>query len=410
MNILKKRICSVCKSDDFREVFDQPTRSIIGIGDIEYHHKINLCNNCGFVFASPVLSDELILRFYEKMSNYEHPYSNGLRPIAEIKQIERYVNSITSKYVSKLKGRVLDIGCSTAYGLYLFKNKGWDVLGLDPSDKCIELSKKHYDISVIKGTFDLSLFENEKPFNIIILCHVLEHLVYPDIVIEQLHKLINEDGVVYIEVPNLMKPYAPKCYFGFEHVNFFTPTSLVNLISVNGFEVVELHEYDNGPEISPFYPVIGLIIKKNNDISPSAINNIKSDKDVVINVINEFAGNSKNLINGLKGVINKIIDIHNGRLALWGAGIHTSQILSETALGGASVHCIFDNDAKKNGSELMGIPIIKFPSNIDDLKKNIDAILISSEASEDAIYNQISYLEESGIKVYRLYNKAFGVL
>jgi hypothetical protein len=77
--------------------------------------------------------------------------------------------------------------------------------------------------------------------------------------------------------------------------------------------------------------------------------------------------------------------------------------LSETTLGVTDIYCIFDNDPKKHGSRLGRFPIKKFSGDPSDIKLHINAILISSEASEDLIYKQISYLEKFGIKIYRLY-------
>lgn len=396
---LINRVCAVCHCDDHFEVFDQPTEAIIGIGDIGYHHRIQICRNCGFVFASPVLPEESILSFYRKMSNYEQPQNEGLRPQAEKNQILRYFELINKRFPRGFKGNALDIGCATALGLSLFKSRGWDVVGLDPSPKCVELSKRYYDVRVIKGFFDPKLLEKEKPFDLIILCHVVEHLLHPDKVIKELGSLLSEEGIVYIEVPNLMKPYAPKCYFGFEHVNFFTPTSLVNMAQANGFAVDDLLTFDNGPEISPFYPVLALTLKKT-----KLKFQIKNDLEKVLPVIEKFKNESGELVSRLQTTVKKILEkIPKGRLALWGAGIHTSQLLSETALGKAKLACIFDNDPKKDGSRLLGHSVEKFFGKPEDIKKRIDAILISSEASEDIIYKQISYLEDYGIRIYRLY-------
>ena len=87
-----------------------------------------------------------------------------------------------------------------------------------------------------------------------------------------------------------------------------------------------------------------------------------------------------------------------------GGGIHTSQLLSETNIKSAKIYLIFDNDQKKSGHDISGISIKIFPKNVEDVKKYIDAILISSEASEEKIYHQIEFLSGNGIQVYRLYS------
>lgn len=401
MNLIN-RICPVCNSKRHHEAFDQPTETIVGIGDIGYHHKIQICKDCGFVFANPLLPEEKIFLFYEKMSNYEHPQYDGLRPQAEKNQISRYVELLTSRFPSGFVGRALDIGCATAFGLSLFKSRGWDVLGVDPSQKCVELSKKYYDVRVIKSFFDPEPLKKEKPFDLIILCHVLEHLVYPGQVLKDLQSLLSEQGLIYIEVPNLLKPRAPKCYFCFEHINFFTPTSLVNIAGANGFSQDVLHTFDNGPEVSPFYPVIASIWKRSGEKT-----RIKNNFKEALTIIEDFKKSSKRLISELQKKITKILkNTPKGRLAVWGGGIHTSQLFSETILGKAEIACIFDNDPKKHGSCLFGHKIEKFCDKPIDIKKRIDGILISSEASEDIIYKQIGYLENYGVKIHRLYDNS----
>jgi SAM-dependent methyltransferase len=398
---LFERVCSVCHSDNHFEVFDQPTETIVGIGDVGYHHKIQICKDCGFVFASPLLSKEKIASFYEKMSNYEHPQNDGLRPQAEKNQIFRYLKFINSRFPSEFKGKVLDIGCATAFGLSRLMAQGWDVLGLDPSSKCVALSKEHYGVKVIKSFFDKKLLEKEGPFDLIILCHVLEHLISPDEVVKELRGLLTDKGLIYIEVPNLCKPYAPKCYFCFEHTNFFTPTSLVNFLSVNGFSLDVLHTFDNGPEFSPFYPVISSTWKKSDSVFE-----INNNYQEALAVIEKFKKSSDELVEKLRKKIDRILEeTPDRRLAVWGGGIHTSQLFSETSLGASRIACIFDNDSKKHGSFLMGHKIEKFSGQMEEIKKKVDAILISSEASENIIYDQISYLENCGIKVYKLYDK-----
>jgi len=101
------RNCPVCHLSDCFEAFDQPTEVIVGMGDIGYHHKIQICKGCGFVFASPLLPQEKILAYYEKMSNYEQPQNEGLRPVAEMNQIHRYFELIKKRFPLGFTGKVL---------------------------------------------------------------------------------------------------------------------------------------------------------------------------------------------------------------------------------------------------------------------------------------------------------------
>lgn len=395
------RHCCVCGSQDRTLVLDQAVVDVVGIGASGYRDLINVCNKCGFFYTAPLLPESVILHYYEAMSNYEHAETNGVRAIEDVRQIKRQVELIEKQFPQSFKGNALDIGCSIAYGLSLLKKKGWNVLGLDPSDKCIEISKQDLGVEVIKGFFSPKVQFKNSPFDLIILSHVVEHLIYPEEVLRGIRNVLSDEGLVYIEVPNTLKPNGTKSYFGFEHINYFTPTSLTNLLQQNGFEVASIHTFDNGRHIHPFYPVIALLMKKS-DKNFKIVN----DKDELLEVVKSYRIESNKIVESFNSKIQSILLnlTTKGRLALWGAGLHTSQLLADTILKPSDIHCIYDNNPKKSGSTLMGVPVKSFPESIEEAKSSIDAILISSEASENAIYSQLSYLQAVDIQIYKLYD------
>lgn len=164
--------------------------------------------------------------------------------------------------------------------------------------------------------------------------------------------------------------------------------------------VLILQTFDNGKAVHPYYPVIAMTTRKTSLDQP-----IKDDKAEAIPVINDYVSHYKALEIKINNRIEDVLSkTRSGKLAIWGAGIHTSQLLSEAILRPSAVRCIYDNDPKKVGKSLMGIDILNFPDDALEAKSEIDAILISSEASESVIYQQIKHLELYGIAVYCLYS------
>ena len=101
--------------------------------------------------------------------------------------------------------------------------------------------------------------------------------------------------------------------------------------------------------------------------------------------------------------IDNIILSHKN-IAIWAAGTLTSQLMSQTNLLKGDIVAIFDNDSKKDGLKMEGINIYKPVMNVEYFKeKNIEAIVIGSWSSQDEIYEDLKFLENSGIKVYRLF-------
>lgn len=146
--------------------------------------------------------------------------------------IKRFVNS---------SGKVLDIGASTGIFLNIFKNKGWEVWGVEPSMSS-NIAKKR-GIKMINSYFEnASLPKNN--FDLIVMNHTLEHIKDAAQVIKKTHSLLKSDGILFIDVPNaggigakiLNKnwPYLlPE-----EHIHQFTKESLSNLLKLNGYKVV----------------------------------------------------------------------------------------------------------------------------------------------------------------------------
>ena len=400
---MHSRSCPVCGGTSLERVFTQATHSIVGIGDIGYQHQINVCCDCGFVLAAPLLQEETILRYYENFSNYElHHFASELSADHQA-VVSRQVQLLSRRFETGFKGKALDIGCSMAYALSLFKSQGWDVVGIDPSDWCIRQSKALYGVDVKKGFISEDLLDDVGPVDAIILSHVLEHLVDPDKALALIRNTLSDGGVLNIEVPNLMHHVHLPGYFTFEHVNYFTPVTLTNLAQRAGFEVETLDQFDNAGFKSS-YPAMGATLRKTNK-SFSLVNDVVAARAVMqdyrLHVADTLARLNDRIDHALRHT-------RPGRLAIWGAGIHTSQLLCDTVLAGVHLQCIYDNNSKKAGQALSGVPIRAFPADPEDAKDEVDGILISSLASEDEIFDQLRPLQSHGIKIYRLYGPQIG--
>lgn len=138
------------------------------------------------------------------------------------------------------RGRVLDIGCANGVFLDLFKEKGWQTWGVEPSDSADEAERKGHKIS--KTTFEkASLPENY--FDLVIINHTLEHMADPSAVLTKVYGLLKNNGILFVDVPNAGSlgarilgkrwPYLlPK-----EHKWQFTQKSLTGLLEQAGFKI-----------------------------------------------------------------------------------------------------------------------------------------------------------------------------
>lgn len=138
-------------------------------------------------------------------------------------------------------GKALEVGCSTGILLSLLREKGWRVQGIEVSKLAAEAAKKR-GIYVILQPFEKYKF-NEK-FDLVIFNHTLEHLQNPKDVVEKSYKLLNKNGLIYIDLPNFGGSSAkilgvkwpmllPK-----EHLWNFSLKSLEILLRDIGFNII----------------------------------------------------------------------------------------------------------------------------------------------------------------------------
>lgn len=393
------RTCAVCESSEAENVFTQNISSISGLGDIGYKHQINICQKCGFTFASPLLPEKEILRYYENLSNYEQHHTGG-EPSKESREMSaRQIEFIKQYFDTSYRGSAIDIGCSIAYTLSLLKSDGWDVIGIDPSDWCVGKSKELFGVHVKKGFLDQDTKRHLGKKDVVIFSHVLEHLIDPGHALRLSGEILKDDGLIYVEVPNFKEHNNLTGYFTFEHINFFSTVSITNIAQANGFRVCEMKLFDN-QQFSGSYPVIAAILKRSTE--PLRLSN---DYLSAEQTIEEYANSRSACFHELNNrIMAAASEIEPGKLAVWGAGIHTSQLLDDTVLCEVPIACIFDNDPKKAGLFLNSIPVINPPKNLSNFDDGIKGILISSQASEGEIYENLKVLEDRGIKIFRLYS------
>lgn len=138
--------------------------------------------------------------------------------------------------ISKFKngGKALEIGSSTGLFLSLLQEKGWEVLGIEPSSPAVKIARQR-EIPILNTTFEqANLVRNS--FDVVIFNHVLEHMEDPVAIIRKAKNLLRKKGIIFIDVPNFASLSARLGGAGWqyilpkEHRWHFTPASLFHIL------------------------------------------------------------------------------------------------------------------------------------------------------------------------------------
>ncbi|MBI2600878.1 class I SAM-dependent methyltransferase [Candidatus Daviesbacteria bacterium] len=107
---------------------------------------------------------------------------------------------------SKDANTILDLGCGEGTRLNLLKGSGKRLVGIDISDKAIEMARlKYKGIEFVQGDLENLPFDEDE-FDLVYSAFVLEHLVDPMKVLNQALKVLKKGGKIVLLAPNYGAP------------------------------------------------------------------------------------------------------------------------------------------------------------------------------------------------------------
>jgi len=182
-------------------------------------------------------SEEVYYSFYEK--DYERYYgkSTASKPNTTV---EPPVFSVLQKYINIPSAVYLEVGPGRGLTLFHANRLFRKAMGVEPSLQFAKLLKENYGLQVTVGTVEKFVTDFKEKVDVIGMFHVLEHIYDPCASLIQMRDVMKENGLLVIEVPNILKPFRnlDSYFLRFVHPFNFSPTSLRNLLVKCGFEVL----------------------------------------------------------------------------------------------------------------------------------------------------------------------------
>jgi SAM-dependent methyltransferase len=175
---------------------------------------------------------------------YEHHYEAAEGRIPGTSHLARawhHVNGSLPLTDLVRVGPVLDVGSHTGEALVVLRERGLEVVGLEPNPEAAGVARG-YGLEIIEQPIE----EAELPagrFASVLLSQVLEHVESPHAVLRKVGGALREDGMVYVIVPNAESVW--RRVFGAHwvhwhvpfHLHHFTQRALAKLAGQCGFDV-----------------------------------------------------------------------------------------------------------------------------------------------------------------------------
>lgn len=214
----------------------------------ETEANLTFCPRCQMLFSDARFDYQEMQRLYQgyrgprysaEREKYEPGYGskNDHLTAADLEVVNRsaFCATILSSFRGDIRS-VMDFGGDR--GQFIPKS-------LQSADRYVfELS----DVEPIEGVVSLASPDTQAPYDLVMCCHVLEHVSFPVALLRQLRDLMTDKSALYVEVP---AGIPTRRYFEaslarkhisrnrpirfHEHINYFTKASLRNALSLSGF-------------------------------------------------------------------------------------------------------------------------------------------------------------------------------
>lgn len=193
----------------------------------------------GLVRNDPIPGDEELARFYAE--DYRKDYKGAAKPRRRqiLRNFRRAADHIQRfRDVLDPVETVLDVGAGSGEFVFLMKEMGKDVVGIEPNAGYAEYCRDALDLDVRTAHLAPDLFDGER-FDLVRLNHVLEHLNDPVGYLAMISEWVSPEGLLWVEVPNIETYAREKSkgnMFHFGHIFNFNPWTLRTAANLAGLK------------------------------------------------------------------------------------------------------------------------------------------------------------------------------
>jgi hypothetical protein len=242
--------CQICGAKDLKFVIDLGhqapcdtllTSEQLNLEEKTYPLRVFWCEDCCLAQIDYVVPPEAL--FYA-----EYPYRSGITPTL-VKNLRGLSSVVVEKFGFKPPSLVIDIGSSDGTLLSGFKDAGFQVLGVEPTN--IAKIANAAGINTVQNFFnEEQAHEIVKKYGnalVVTASNVFAHIARLGEMIRGVEHLLSENGLFVTESHYLLDILETIQYDSIyhEHLKFYSLKSIIRLFNYYDFTVVDVERIEN---------------------------------------------------------------------------------------------------------------------------------------------------------------------
>lgn len=369
------------------QIYENTLASLDGL-DMSY--RVARCNECGFVFADQLPTATDYDTYYHGLSKYDVgtvtvPTNARTPPRSLQLSIADRIRCDAAVELIRAHGpdqaAIVDLGCGSGMLLGALRDGGWRRLtGFDPAPRARAQANALYDLDCVhRGTLREATANHDwTATDVVCLMGVLEHLPELESDLARLVAALGTQTRILVEVPALerfsRKSFEPYGEFSLEHIQYFSASSLTDLLLNIGYvpEALNLIDLPNGYCDS----LMGIFVR-----SSSTIDQVRKPvADDSRALLTQYLIDSEIRTNA---AIHRIDTCGADCLIIYGAGSHTARLIPKLSTVSLDrIVSIVDSNPNLQG-KCLGSYTIEHPSILSSQASA--TVVISSFRSQGAI-------------------------
>ena len=348
-----------------------------------YNLNLCLCNECGFLQIDTVVNPETIYKDYI----YVTTSSSGLQ-----KHFKEYALEVCSFLKLDDSNLTVDIGSNDGTLLGFFKQRGHNVLGIEPSIKAANSANEN-GIETLSEFFDIDLANTITgqygKASLITINNLFANVDNLKEFVEGINVLLDSNGVLVIESSYLLDMIV-NMVFDFiyhEHLSYFSIIPLVRFFDQFDIQLIHVHEVGTKGGSLRYYWA-----RKNAKWAPSLDVQHFSLREVKAGINTEKFNDYITRIENEKFQLIEFLEKYKeDKIVGYGASATSTTLISHFELHKYLSYLVDDNPDKTNTySPGYNIPVYKF----DKLKdEKPDVIVILAWRFKEEILKKLSFFK-----------------
>ena len=241
------RLCSSSKLKIFLDLGSQPPSDQfikaqkINDEKIFYPLKVANCMKCGFKQLNYVVNPKVL---YQD----DYPYESSTTKAGSL-HFDKFAENVIKEFNIPKKSIVLDIGSNVGVLLSSFRKRDMKVVGVDPASNICKIANSR-GIKTFNNFFNNNFTKifslKYKKAKVITATNVFAHVDNLKLFIQNIKKILDQDGIFIIEAPhflNLVKKLEYDTIYH-EHLSYITVHPLISFFRKFELEIIQIQNSD----------------------------------------------------------------------------------------------------------------------------------------------------------------------